>query len=55
MDCDANSSTSELQNDEESGKLTISREQTSNSSFTLSEADFSLGGGERIMVSIAEE
>lgn len=52
MDCDANSSTSELQNDEESGKLTISREQTSNSSFTLSEADFSLGGGERIMVQL---
>ncbi|KAK2968934.1 hypothetical protein RJ640_003621 [Escallonia rubra] len=51
MEPDANSSSSENQNDEVLRKLVSSRELNSDtSSFTLSEVDISLGGGETIVV-----
>ncbi|KAH9674301.1 tetratricopeptide repeat (TPR)-like superfamily protein [Citrus sinensis] len=51
MESDSNSSTTELQNDEESKLLTTTGEMNSDtSSFTLSEVDISLGGTETILV-----
>lgn len=53
MESDSNSSTTELQNDEESKLLTTTGEMNSDtSSFTLSEVDISLGGGETILVQL---
>ncbi|KAK6944126.1 LOW QUALITY PROTEIN: TRAPP III complex, Trs85, partial [Dillenia turbinata] len=49
---DEHGSTTELQNDEEVTDLVTNREQGSNSSFTLSEGDFSIGGGETILVQL---
>ncbi|ESR43290.1 hypothetical protein CICLE_v10010925mg [Citrus x clementina] len=53
MESDSNSSTTELQNDEESKLLTTTGEMNSDtSSFTLSEVDISLGGAETILVQL---
>ncbi|KAK3031415.1 hypothetical protein RJ639_036156 [Escallonia herrerae] len=53
MEPDANSSSSENQNDEVLRKLVSSRELNSDtSSFTLSEVDISLGGGETIVAQL---
>ncbi|KAH9674303.1 tetratricopeptide repeat (TPR)-like superfamily protein [Citrus sinensis] len=53
MESDSNSSTTELQNDEESKLLTTTGEMNSDtSSFTLSEVDISLGGTETILVQL---
>ncbi|KAK4833890.1 hypothetical protein QYF36_012927 [Acer negundo] len=53
IESDSNSSTSELRNDVESQKLTATKDGSSDvSSFTLSEIDISIGGGETIMVQL---
>ncbi|GAY32901.1 hypothetical protein CUMW_004660 [Citrus unshiu] len=56
MESDSNSSTTELQNDEESKLLTTTGEMNSDtSSFTLSEVDISLGGTETILSNLVKK
>ncbi|KAH7554180.1 hypothetical protein JRO89_XS12G0127000 [Xanthoceras sorbifolium] len=53
MKSDSNSSTAELHNDEELQKFTASKDGSSDiSSFSLSEVDISIGGGETMMVQL---
>ncbi|KAK0585872.1 hypothetical protein LWI29_035426 [Acer saccharum] len=53
IEADSNSSISELRNDVQSQKLTATKDGSSDvSSFTLSEIDISIGGGETIMVQL---
>ncbi|KAL5739887.1 hypothetical protein ACOSQ2_029067 [Xanthoceras sorbifolium] len=53
MKSDSNSSISELHNDEELQKFTASKDGSSDiSSFSLSEVDISIGGGETMMVQL---